>query len=202
MRERDRGHYSSSPYVYNDSPQGIGYSATISAPHMHAHCLELLSKRLTKDSHVLDVGSGSGYLTACFATILRNLGGGKCYGIEHIDELVEDSKRNIAKDDKSLLEHVDISVGDGFEGLARGAPFQAIHVGAASPDVPTQLLDQLAIGGSLVIPVGPENRDQYLYLLEKVPAANSAGYEIKQNNLCGVRYVPLTTKEYQLSKRF
>jgi len=93
MRTIDRGHYSSNTNVYNDTPQGIGYAVTISAPHMHAQCLELLSKKLTRDSRVLDVGSGSGYLVACFALMLEKLGGGKCYGIEHIQELVETSKK-------------------------------------------------------------------------------------------------------------
>lgn len=69
MLSVDRGHYSkSNPYM--DSPQGIGFGVTISAPHMHAHALELLKDQLTTGTRALDVGSGSGYLTACMAVML------------------------------------------------------------------------------------------------------------------------------------
>lgn len=69
----DRGNYSkNNPYM--DSPQGIGYGVTISAPHMHAHALELLKDRLVEGNRALDVGSGSGYLTACMAKILGSKG--------------------------------------------------------------------------------------------------------------------------------
>jgi len=75
-------------------------------------------------------------------------------------------------------------------------------VGAAAPYVPEPLINQLAIGGSLVIPVGPENQNQYLMLIEKIAEANSPnGYILKETNLCGVRYVPLTTKDHQLRNR-
>lgn len=69
----DRGHYSKvSPYM--DAPQGIGYGVTISAPHMHAHALELLKEKLENGTRALDVGSGSGYLTACMALMMGEKG--------------------------------------------------------------------------------------------------------------------------------
>lgn len=69
----DRGNYSkSNPYM--DAPQGIGFGVTISAPHMHAHALELLKDQLTEGERALDVGSGSGYLTACMALMVGETG--------------------------------------------------------------------------------------------------------------------------------
>lgn len=69
----DRGNYSkNNPYM--DAPQGIGYGVTISAPHMHAHALELLKDQLTEGERALDVGSGSGYLTACMALMVGETG--------------------------------------------------------------------------------------------------------------------------------
>ncbi|KAG8362873.1 hypothetical protein BUALT_BualtUnG0029300 [Buddleja alternifolia] len=81
------------PYV--DSPMQIGYNATISAPHMHAMCLELLENHLKPGMHALDVGSGTGYLTACFAVMVGPQG--RAVGVEHIPELVESSIKSIEK---------------------------------------------------------------------------------------------------------
>ncbi|XP_035754424.1 protein-L-isoaspartate(D-aspartate) O-methyltransferase isoform X2 [Egretta garzetta] len=96
----DRGHYIKY-FPYMDSPQSIGYKATISAPHMHAHALELLKDRLVEGAKALDVGSGSGYLTACFARMMGPTG--KAVGVEHIKELVHESIRNVQEDDPALL---------------------------------------------------------------------------------------------------
>ena len=76
-----------------DSPMSIGYNATISAPHMHAMCLQLLEKNLQPGMHALDVGSGTGYLTACFGMMVRPEG--RAVGVEHIPELVSSSIENI-----------------------------------------------------------------------------------------------------------
>lgn len=101
MTQVDRANYCRhSPYI--DAPQSIGFAVTISAPHMHAYALELLKDKLTEGSKVLDVGSGSGYLTACMAKMVGTTG--KVIGIEHIPELVEISKRNIEKDQPAFLE--------------------------------------------------------------------------------------------------
>ncbi|MED6285102.1 Protein-L-isoaspartate(D-aspartate) O-methyltransferase [Characodon lateralis] len=100
MLGTDRGLYSRD-YPYADSPQTIGYRATISAPHMHAHALELLSDKLVEGASALDVGSGSGYLTACFARMTGP--SGRVVGIEHINELVQMSIKNVQSDDPELL---------------------------------------------------------------------------------------------------
>ena len=86
---------------YRDRPQGIGYNVTISAPHMHAHALELLKDHLKPGMCALDVGSGSGYLTACMVLMVGDKG--KVVGIDHIKELINWSEENFMKDDKKWL---------------------------------------------------------------------------------------------------
>ena len=96
MKATDRKLYCRVAYPYVDRPYSIGYSATISAPHMHAHALDILSKHLKPNSNILDVGAGSGFLTACFARFIQEKAKlentevtGKIIGIEHHPKLVE-----------------------------------------------------------------------------------------------------------------
>ncbi|KAH7301241.1 hypothetical protein KP509_23G017200 [Ceratopteris richardii] len=162
--------------AYVDSPQPIGHGATISAPHMHGYCLSLLSDYLKPGSAVLDVGSGSGYLTAVFALMVGE--NGRAVGVEHIPELVERSIQSIKKGNAAhLLETGRLSVHD-------AAPYDAIHVGAAAAVVPDALVSQLKPGGRMVIPVGQFMQD--LIVIDK----KSDG-SLKQHSEMGVRYVPL-----------
>ncbi|KAJ4959609.1 hypothetical protein NE237_019519 [Protea cynaroides] len=134
---------------YIDSPTQIGYNATISAPHMHAMCLELLEKNLQPGMHALDVGSGTGYLTACFVMMVGPQG--RAVGVEHIPELVATSINNIQKSQAAPLlkgGSLSVHVGDGRLGWPELAPYDAIHVGAAAPEIPQPLLDQLKPGVS------------------------------------------------------
>ncbi|KAJ6882386.1 protein-L-isoaspartate O-methyltransferase 1-like isoform X1 [Populus alba x Populus x berolinensis] len=178
--------------AYVDSPMAIGYNATISAPHMHATCLQLLEENLKSGMHVLDVGSGTGYLIACFALMVGPQG--RAVGVEHIPELADSSIKNIKKSAAApLLKEgsLSIHVGDGRQGWPEFAPYDAIHVGAAAPEIPQPLLDQLKPGGRMVIPVG--NIFQDLMVIDK----NEDG-SISVRSETSVRYVPLTSKDAQL----
>uniref|UniRef100_A0A7N0RJ91 Protein-L-isoaspartate O-methyltransferase n=1 Tax=Kalanchoe fedtschenkoi TaxID=63787 RepID=A0A7N0RJ91_KALFE len=178
--------------AYVDSPMPIGYNATISAPHMHAMCLDLLEKHLQPGMHALDVGSGTGYLTACFAAMVGPKG--RVVGVEHIPELAAQSIKNIEKSEVApLLKEgvLSIHVGDGRLGYPDCAPYDAIHVGAAAPKIPQQLLDQLKPGGRLVIPVGNIAQD-----LKVVDKGLDGSISVRRET--SVRYVPLTSREAQL----
>eukprot|EP01112_Ceratiomyxa_fruticulosa_P001450 TRINITY_DN1155_c0_g1_i2.p1 TRINITY_DN1155_c0_g1~~TRINITY_DN1155_c0_g1_i2.p1 ORF type:complete len:231 (-),score=39.91 TRINITY_DN1155_c0_g1_i2:98-790(-) len=198
MTKVDRVHYTPiNPY--NDSPEVIGYNATISAPHMHSYALELLEKHLQPGSSHLDVGCGSGYLTVCMAAMVDNPENkGKVIGIDHIPELVELAKRNAKHDPigSDLLSRgiLEFRLGSGFIGV-EGSLFDSIHVGAAAPEIPKTLLSQLKVGGRMVIPVGPEGGDQYLLQVDKHEDGN-----ITTKNITGVRYIPLTSPSHQLKK--
>ncbi|TVU15549.1 hypothetical protein EJB05_39074, partial [Eragrostis curvula] len=192
------------PYI--DTPMPIGYNATISAPHMHATCLELLKDHLQPGIHALDVGSGSGYLTACFAMMAGPEG--RAVGIEHIPELVASSIENVQKSaaapllkDGALSFHVAGSTSlllftssiplDGRLGFPDAAPYNAIHVGAAAPEIPKPLLEQLKPGGRMVIPVG-----SYMQELQVVDKKADGSISVRTD--ASVRYVPLTSRASQL----
>jgi len=199
MENTDRKHYSENN-PYEDSPQRIGYAATISAPHMHAIALEYIHDQLTSGDQVtaLDVGSGTGYLTACMARMAG--AGGRVVGLEHIPELAEVSVKNLNNDDSSLLQsgQVKIVIGDGRNGYAphydqQTELYDAIHVGAAAKEVPKALLNQLKRNGRLIVPVGPHGGTQSFQQWDK-----DANGELHQKELMKVRYVPLTDKDKQL----
>ena len=210
MTKVDRANYAGGRSgAYVDAPQPIGYGQTISAPHMHAHALEELMPTLQKAAQdhpdtelkMLDVGCGSGYLTACFGRLVdRGPNGpilpvkGRVYGIDAWSELVDFSRANMMKEDSDLFDSgtVSLQFGDGWEGLPDAGPFNAIHVGAAAATFPKSLMQQLAVDGVMVIPVGPDGGVQNLYNVRKIkdsPKFDEDDYVIK--NLLGVRYVPL-----------
>ena len=194
MIQVDRACYiQQNPYM--DRPQRLAFNTTISAPHMHAHALELLKDHLQPGMRALDVGCGSGYLTACMGLMVGNMG--TVVGIDHIEGLVDLTKTNMIKDEKEDLlisGQLTLVVGDGRRGWADGAPYDAIHVGAASPTLPQYLVNQLANGGRMIIPVGPAGGNQTYVQVDKDHIGR-----VTKTNLFGVRYVPLTDKSEQLS---
>lgn len=131
MLQVDRGLFiSNKTTAYADSPQYLGYNATISAPHMHAYAMEYLSSCISPGNKVLDVGSGSGYLTVAFSKMMDDQG--VVVGIEHIDKLYQMGLENITQGYSDLIKNKKIVLinGDGRKGYIDYAPYNAIHVGA------------------------------------------------------------------------
>ncbi|KAI9315211.1 protein-L-isoaspartate O-methyltransferase [Dichotomocladium elegans] len=189
MRVIDRKDYCPR-YAYYDEPQSIGYGATISAPHMHGYALEKLQDYLQPGMRALDVGSGSGYLTACMAEMVGPEG--KVVGIEHIEPLVELSEKNMAKRHADWLREgrVKFIAGDGRLGYPADSGYDCIHVGAASSKKPTALLDQLKAPGRCFVPVGMASQAIMMYDKDE----NGV---IHEKEWLSVMYVPLTDKEKQ-----
>ncbi|KAK3902846.1 hypothetical protein C8A05DRAFT_43799 [Staphylotrichum tortipilum] len=193
----DRAHYApSSPY--DDSPQPIGHAATISAPHMHASAVENLLPYLQPTPsrpapRILDIGSGSGYLTHVMAELAGPRG--VVVGVEHITPLRDLGERNVRV---RLGEEgrVRFRVGDGRRGWVEGDEneedgegWDAIHVGAAAAEVHEALLGQLRRPGRMFIPVDDdaEGWGQHVWCVDK----DGEG-RVSRRKLFGVRYVPLT----------
>lgn len=182
---------------YDDAPQSIGYNVTISAPHMHAFALEASVSfiKFNEPQRVLDVGSGSGYLSVAFAKLLGP--NSKIYGIEHIQSLVNLSRQNTEKHSAHLLEcgRVHFICEDGRKGFAPGCPYDIIHVGASSEEVPQDLIDQTKIGGVIIIPVGKITDIQVMKIYKK---RSDGVLEDISHQSWTVRYVPLTDPTTQL----
>ncbi|KAI8445521.1 protein-L-isoaspartate O-methyltransferase [Phakopsora pachyrhizi] len=200
MCKVDRANYVTEdrkPEAYRDGPQPIGYGATISAPHMHANALENLLPFLGPRSRVLDVGSGSGFMMACFHHLITDLEkdestqSGFVLGIEHIPELSEASIKNLRKDGLGkILDQgkIKVSLEDGRNpSIEHGGNWDVIHVGAAAPKLPSALLSQLASPGRMFIPVG--EHQQSIYQVDKDKHGR-----ITQEKLYAVSYVPLTDR--------
>jgi protein-L-isoaspartate(D-aspartate) O-methyltransferase len=155
---------------------------------MHANACESLLTYLNPGSRVLDIGSGSGYLTA----VLANLVGpsGSVIGIDHIQPLVDMGSTNMAKskEGRRMLGsgQVKFVKGDGRKGWEEGAPYDAIHVGAAAAEHHSSLVEQLKAPGRLFVPV-EEGRSQYIFVIEKQEDGS-----VERKKLYGVQYVPLT----------
>jgi len=160
--------------AYNDHPLPIGEKQTISQPYMVALMTEALE--LQGGERVLEIGTGSGYQTAILAELAE-----KIYSIERIRTLSVKAQRIL--DDLGYF-NVVLKVGDGTMGLKEEEPFDGIMVTAGSPDVPQPLVDQLAMGGRLVVPVG----DRYTQSLIKIVRAKEG---ITKTDLGGCRFVNL-----------
>jgi protein-L-isoaspartate(D-aspartate) O-methyltransferase len=172
VEERDRNR------AYYDMPLRIGWGQTISQPYMVA--LICQTADVKEGNKVLDIGTGSGYQAAVLAEM-----GGEVHSIERIPELAERARERLAA---AGYERVVVHVGDGSLGVPEEAPFDAIVVAAAAPEVPMSLYDQLVVRGRLVVPVGGPD-GQRLEVVVKSPE----GPAIRRSVPC--RFVPLVGAE-------
>jgi len=169
------------PYAEGDHPLEIGYGQTISQPYIVAAMTEAL--QLEGRERVLEVGTGSGYQTAILCELLPLASTVRT--IEIVPELAGRAERTLRE---LGYENVEFRVGDGARGWPEAAPYDAIMVAAAPEEVPAPLLQQLAPGGRLVIPVGPDPEHQELQLWHRLPS----GDDFDRKVLMHVRFVPLT----------
>ena len=160
--------------AYEDSALPIGNAQTISQPSVHARYLELL--HLTGKERVLEVGTGTGYQTMLLSHLAAQV-----FSIERVPALYEKARGILRQLD---VRNVSMLLGDGTIGWREYAPYDAILVSAGAPDVPAPLVDQLAEGGTLLIPLGNKD-EQVLVSLERKDGA------IVRRDIAPVRFVPL-----------
>ncbi|HSM93646.1 MAG TPA: protein-L-isoaspartate(D-aspartate) O-methyltransferase [Anaeromyxobacteraceae bacterium] len=162
--------------AYGDHPLPIGHDQTISQPYVVALMTELA--RVRPGARVLEVGTGSGYQAAILAVLAKEV-----YTIEIVEPLAREAGERL----RALgYANVTVRAGDGYRGWPEHAPFDAILVTAAPREIPQPLLDQLAVGGRLVAPVGDEGGDQELVVVERTPAG------LRRWSVAPVRFVPMT----------
>lgn len=169
---------------------------------MHAHACEYLIDFLKPGSRVLDIGSGSGYLTHVFANLIAGSPEGQVIGIDHIQGLTDLARKNMSKSKEGLhlLESgkVQFITADGRLGWKEGAPYDVIHVGAAAAKLHPILIEQLRAPGRMFIPVESEEGDgitsrlglgggQYIWVVDK-----KADGSVQKERVFQVSYVPLT----------
>jgi protein-L-isoaspartate(D-aspartate) O-methyltransferase len=160
--------------AYDDRPLSIGAGQTISQPYMVALMTE--AARLNRRSRVLEVGTGSGYQAAVLARLACHV-----WTVERLPALAAGAARRLAA---LGIRNVTVQVADGWDGYPAAAPYDAIVVAAAAPEVPAALPDQLARGGRLVIPVGPPDHQRLLVLTR-----TDEGMDARV--VCGCVFVPL-----------
>jgi len=160
--------------AYRDTPLPIGYGQTISQPYIVAYMTQML--HLSADSRVLEVGTGSGYQVAILSRLAKQV-----YTIERVEELARRAEQIV----QELGYHnIMVRVGDGGYGWPELAPFDAIIVTAAAPEVPPPLIAQLAEGASLIAPIGPAGCQELLRLTRQ-------GEATRLEHLVPVAFVPL-----------
>jgi protein-L-isoaspartate(D-aspartate) O-methyltransferase len=162
--------------AYEDTALPIGFGQTISQPYVVARMIELLLHD-RKPINALEVGTGCGYQAAVLAQIFPQV-----YSIERIKGLLERARRNLLG---LRLANLRLVHGDGYAGLEKAAPYQAIVVAAAAPRVPEALLRQLAPGGRMVLPLKANGGAQRLVMIER------SGRGFIESELDPVRFVPM-----------
>src|SRR5688500_5514242 len=162
--------------AYDDRPLPIGYGQTISQPYIVAYMTEAL--QLAPAHTVLEIGTGSGYQAAVLAGIVKQV-----YSIEIVPELAESARNALAQ---AGVRNVEVRTGNGYLGWPDRAPFDRIIVTAAPPEIPKALVDQLADGGIMVVPVGTSHQE--IVVVTKTPAG------VIQQRTIEVRFVPMVSK--------
>jgi len=157
----------------DDSPLPIGEGQTISQPYIVAYMSEQLE--VAPHHRVLEIGTGSGYQAAVLASLAREV-----YSVEIVPELAERARATLAA---LGVGNVHVLTGDGYRGWPEHAPFDRVMVTAAPPELPGALVDQLAVGGRLIAPVGEQ--DQWIRILVKLPD------RIVEERTIPVRFVPM-----------
>lgn len=160
--------------AYEDSPLPIGSGQTISQPSVHARYLQLL--RLTGHEKVLEIGTGSGYQTVLLSHLAAQV-----FSVERVPELLERARQAIRD---CGVQNVSLMLGDGTLGWREYAPYDAILISAAAPDIPAPLLGQLAEGGRLIAPVGDRDEQMLVLVVRR-------GENFERRDIVPVRFVPL-----------
>lgn len=164
------------PYAHDDRPLPIGRGQTISQPYIVGYMTEAL--QLQPSHKVLEIGTGSGYQAAVLAEIAKQV-----YSIEIVPDLAEGARRALAQ---AGYRNVEIRTGNGYLGWRERAPFDRIIVTAAPPEIPQVLVDQLAVGGIMVVPVGTAYQE--IVIITKTPGG------VTQKRTIEVRFVPMVSK--------
>ena len=162
--------------AYEDSPLPIGFGQTISQPYIVAYMTEALD--VSRSHRVLEIGTGSGYQAAVLSELAREV-----YTIEIVSELARRAQATLRALGRA---NIHVRAGDGFGGWPDQAPFDRIIVSAAPEEVPRPLIDQLAPGGRLVIPVGSQGETQWMTIVEKTKMG------VVQKRTIPVQFVPFT----------
>ena len=164
--------------AYDDGPLPIGHGQTISQPYIVAYMTETLA--VSANQKVLEIGTGSGYQAAVLGELARQV-----FTIEIVPELARRAEATL----KALgYANVTVRAGDGYAGWPEQAPFDRILVTAAPEQIPKPLIDQLAVGGRLVAPVGGQGETQWITIVEKTPRG------IVEKRTIPVQFVPFTRK--------
>ncbi|MCK4503604.1 MAG: protein-L-isoaspartate(D-aspartate) O-methyltransferase [Desulfuromonadales bacterium] len=162
-------------HAYSDGSLPIGEKQTISQPYIVAFMTAALGLQGTE--RVLEIGTGSGYQTAILAKLAKRV-----YSIERIGAFVGRARKVL---DQLQLSNINIKIADGTMGWRQQSPFAAILVAAGSPDVPAEYLDQLEVGGTLIMPVGDKEQQNLLRIVHQSDGS------FKREQLLGCRFVPL-----------
>lgn len=162
--------------AYEDNPLPIGDGQTISQPYIVAVTIDAL--KLSGNERVLEVGTGSGYAAAVLSRLAREV-----FTVERLGSLADEARARL---DRLGYQNISVLCGDGTLGCPEHAPYDAIAVAAGGPVVPQALTSQLALGGRLVIPVGPDKHSQVL-----VRVTREDEQCFRQEDITQVRFVPL-----------